>query len=168
MNPCSGSNSSARIKLLIEVAQVRLLNMKKRRTRYEHLNLDIFWTGRPWYSSPGVPIKDKGVPRDVADLPRLGEAIKKALVELGAREVSFSNPRIMYDSYKECERCGTTFECKRITARFCPECRSSYERRVEQPGYAEVNRKRALAGMRQLREGGHSKYKVQKRRSKKR
>lgn len=141
------------IKLLSDCISFRLLNMKKRRKRHEHLNLDIYWTGRPWYASPGVPIKDsKGTLREIADLSKLVEGIRNVLVNLGADEVSFSNPRVMYDSYKECDRCGKGFERERISARFCPECRTSYQRRKEQPGYAETNRERARKGMKEKRE----------------
>src|SRR5438045_763349 len=101
--------------------------MKKRMPRYEHLSLDIYWTGRPWYRSPGVPIKESsGMPRDISDLPKLAQAVCNALVQLGADDVLFSNPRKMGQPYYLCERCGNEFVRARISAHLCPQCRTSY------------------------------------------
>src|SRR5262249_46923971 len=120
---------------------------------YEHLNLDIYWRGRPWYSRPGVPIKDSsGAPREVSDLSKMVQAIRNVLVDLGANDVACSNPHLMYDSYKECERCGKGFDREQDIPRFCSKCRTSYQRRKEQPGYVKTNRDRARIAMRNKRD----------------
>lgn len=141
-----------------------MINMK--RGQIEHLRMDFYFSGRPWYARKKGKIvgwlpSDSGRPRDLDDLPKLGEGFIAAFAAIGAT-VMFS--RVVGEGPKICEHCHREFQAKRSTARYCEKCRSSYDRRNADPKYAEKNRERARKGMLQLRSGGDTHYKLGRKR----
>jgi len=80
------------------------------------------------------------------DLIEIDRTLKESLETIGVK-VSERHPQQLHS----CLQCGNGFVAKRNTARFCADCRNSYARRKEQPGYVELNRNRARLGMRTTR-----------------
>jgi hypothetical protein len=141
----------------------RVINMKRptkrqkkakqlKRGHIQSLKVEFRWSGRPWYVGKGKKFRvvtEGGIPRDVADLPKLYEGFRVAFAAIGAK-LEENDPTFKWIA---CKRCGTGFEPMRTTARFCETCRVSHDRRKEEdPRYERENRKRAQAGMKLLRD----------------
>ena len=122
-------------------------NVAKEDEATEKLELE-FRPAKAWHTKDGSTITERGVPRDIGDIPTLYSGIYKALASIGATLIE--RPRT-FSLVRHCMRCESVFKAKRQSARFCEDCRSSYDRRKEQPGYQQLNRERAKEGMKRHR-----------------
>jgi hypothetical protein len=122
-------------------------NVAKEDEATEKLELE-FRPAKAWHTKDGSTITERGVPRDIRDIPTLYSGIYAALASIGATPIE---PPRTFSLVRECMRCERLFKAKRQSARFCEECRSSYDRRKEQPGYQQLNRARAKKGMKRHR-----------------
>ena len=113
----------------------------------ERLELE-FRPAKAWHTKDGSTITENGVPRDIHHVGTLYKGIRAALGSIGATLVE--QPRLL-SLVRECERCERLFKAARQSGRFCEDCRSSYDRRKEQPGYPKLNRERAKKGMERIR-----------------
>jgi hypothetical protein len=107
-----------------------------------------FRPAKAWHTKDGSTITENGVPRDVHHIGTLYSGIYAALASVGATLVE---PPCLLSLVRACERCKGLFKAARQSARFCEDCRSSYDRRKEQPGYPQLNRDRAREGMERYR-----------------
>jgi hypothetical protein len=122
-------------------------NVAKEDEATETLELE-FRPAKAWSTKEGHTITENGVPRDIHDLGTLWSGVNAALASIGATAVR--RPPV-FSLVRECQRCEALFKAMRQSARLCEECRSSYARRKEQPGYPEKNRERAKVGMYRFR-----------------